>query len=91
MKCPKCAEAIDPRTAVPTRGEAAIAILLDWKTWAIAFVCMAVAGVVSHLLQNRGAAGGGAAVGLYVALRMGRLRKCPKCGRVDVPRANGAA
>lgn len=85
MACASCgAEVADDAWTAPSRGEAAKAILTDWKTWALAFGIFAVVGLITNALgvvQHTGA-GGGAAVGVLIATRMTRLRVCPACKRV---------
>lgn len=84
MNCPKCsAEIAVADLTTPTRGALARAVLTDWRVWALAVAVMLVSGVIAGALElpNAGA-GGGAVIGILVALRMGRLRACPKCGGV---------
>lgn len=88
MGCSKCGAAIEAAEwAIPTRGAAAAAILKDWRTWAVAFATFAIVGVLANALGRGGGTGAGAggAVGLMVALRMTRLRSCPRCHAVVSP------
>jgi len=63
------------------------AVLTDWRTWALAFGVMLLSGLIASLLGFRtsGGVGGGAAIGMLVAIRMTRLRVCPKCAAVVDP------
>lgn len=88
MACPKCsAEVAATEWQPPTRGEMAKGTLMDWRTWAIAVIIMSVTGLVLGMLNVRSGAGagGGAAVGMIIAIRMTKLRKCPKCAAVVTP------
>lgn len=85
MECPECRAAVEP--AAPSFGKAAKAVLLDWRTWAVAFGCFLLAGLLAQLLGlgSSAGAGAGAAVGLFVALRLTSLRRCPACSEVFRP------
>jgi hypothetical protein len=89
MNCPSCKSDFEPSTAgMPTAGERAIALLKDWRVWAVAFVSSIVAGVIAGVFHVRGGAGAAGMVGIYVAIRLGRIRKCPKCSKtlyIDSP------
>ena len=85
MTCPKCGAAVEASEWTgATRGAMAKAILLDWRTWVIAFAVMGLSGLLTRALgfASSGGVGGGAAVGMLVAMRMTRLRACPKCAAV---------
>jgi hypothetical protein len=86
MTCPSCGSTFEEGAAAAlTRKEASLALLKDWRVWAVAVGAMAAAGLVAGSLgfPGAGAGGGGAATGLFIATRMARLRKCPKCGAVS--------
>lgn len=88
MACPSCgAEVGNTDWQTPSRGALAKATLLDWKTWAISFAIMALVGVILTMLDmtRTTGVGGGAAVGVVLAMRMGRLRGCPKCQAIVHP------
>lgn len=90
MACPKCGAGIETSEWItPSRSDAAKTILKDWRTWALAFGVMIVASIIANMLGFRagGGAGGGAAIGMLVAMRMTRLRTCPKCAAVVEPAA----
>jgi hypothetical protein len=85
MNCPKCNAAISlSEVGTPTRGEIAKAILLDWRVWVIAFVVMMLSSFVANAIgtPSAGGIGGGAAIGVLIAIRMGKLRACPSCKAV---------
>jgi hypothetical protein len=89
MNCPKCnGEIAASELTAPPRGAVAKAILTDWRTWVTAFVVMAISGLIAGALNlpSAGGVGGGAAIGVLIAVRMGRLRTCPKCAAIiDAP------
>lgn len=60
-------------------------MLTDWRLWAIAFGCGLLAGVVSGVLGlGSGTLGAavGAPTGVYCAFRLGRVRRCGRCGSI---------
>jgi hypothetical protein len=83
MDCRKCKATFEPGDAGGlTYTQASVAILKDWKMWALAFVitlttCFLCEGV--GLARGWGGIGGGL-IGLAMWFRMRGLRKCPKCG-----------
>lgn len=91
MNCPKCnAEVAVSELTTPPRAAVAKAILTDWRTWALSFAVMALAGVIASLVNvpTAGGVGGGAAIGMLIAARMGRMRTCPRCNQtIDAPSA----
>ena len=87
--CPKCSAPVDPAAmAAPDVGERAKAIFLDWRVWVFAVVLNVVVGMINGVLHTSGTGFqllAGAGIGVFIALRMGKLRKCPSCSRVVVP------
>jgi hypothetical protein len=85
MDCRKCKATFEPGDASGlTQWQASVAILKDWKMWALAFVitltvCFLGEGV-GLLPGGWGAGIGGGLIGLIGVYRMRGLRKCPKCG-----------
>jgi hypothetical protein len=86
--CASCGP-IDPAEARPVPpGEAAGIVLRDWRTWALAVAAMVVVGLAVGALGATGVrlpagsvgAGGGAIIGLMVAARIARVRRCGRCG-----------
>lgn len=68
-------------------GAAFKRLLLDWRLWAIAFGSGLLGGVLSMAIDfhHPGAFIGGA-VGVYAALRVGRIRRCMQCGAaIELP------
>lgn len=86
MKCPKCNAAVEPgEFGKATAWEGAKAIVRDWRVWAVTVGAQAAAGVLAGGLGMRGGtlgAGASAAAGLFIALRMRTLRKCPRCNEM---------
>lgn len=85
MNCPKCNATISlAEVGTPTRGEIAKAILLDWRVWVASFVIMMLSGVLASAMNvpSAGGIGGGAIIGVLIAVRMGKLRACPSCKAV---------
>lgn len=84
--CPACG----PRQEVdlePVSGAGALAGLLlkDWRTWVVAFGAFMVTGMIGGALGLRGdalGAGAGAFVGLWLAVRVQRARRCKACKKV---------
>jgi len=61
-----------------------MAILKDWKTWAIAIAAAIVANLIAAALSfspTTGSAGAGAGIGIYIATQLGRMRTCPTCSK----------
>jgi hypothetical protein len=82
--CPACKESIETDDLVGvSNGRAALAVLRDWRVWALAFALSLAGGLLGAALgfSSLGALSGGA-TGVYGALRMGRMRRCPKCEKV---------
>lgn len=85
MICSKCHAEVDPAalTGAPG-GEVAKALITDWRVWGVALLANIAAGITGGVLHLTGLqVGAGAAAGLYIALRMRTLRKCPRCERVS--------
>ena len=83
MTCPACRAEVEP--VAPAHGQAVAALLRDWRIWAFAVAAMFAGGLICGALGvsgSIGAGGGGAATGLVIALRMGKLRSCPACQAV---------
>lgn len=82
MKCTHCqAEFESSELETPKRGELAKAILTDWRVWVFAFLVMGVSAFAMNLanMPSAGPVVGGALTGMAIAVRMGRLRGCPRC------------
>lgn len=82
MNCPRC-RADFPAPVPPPSVKHAVGLLLrEPQFWVVAVLLMLVAGVLASMLGRFGigGAGGGAACGFYVALRLRSLRVCPACG-----------
>lgn len=62
-------------------------LLLDWRLWAIAFGFGLLGGALTTVIEfNHIGALIGAPVGIYAALRVGRIRRCQQCGAtVELP------
>ena len=85
MICSKCNAEVDPAAlAGAPFGQVAKALLTDWRVWAVAVAANVAAGIAAGVLHiARLQAGAGAAAGLYIAMRMRTLRKCPRCEAVS--------
>jgi len=87
--CPACARTHSTaQLTTPTRLRAALAIVKDWRVWGSAILlCLLIgaAGGALGLELNPGAMMG-APIGLYAVLRMTRMRACPSCDTVSVPK-----
>ena len=84
MNCKKCKATFEPGDAGDlSYGRVAMAILKDWKTWALGLVIMLPALFLCEgvgLAPGWGAGIGGGLYGLSIFYRTLGLRKCPKCG-----------
>jgi hypothetical protein len=67
-------------------------LLLDWRLWAIAFGFGLLGGALSELIEFKQVGPLiGVPVGLYAALRVGRIRRCQQCGAaVELPFTSGS-
>ena len=83
ISCPGCSAANEPGALRPvTYGEAAKATLKDWRVWLFAFGVTIAFGMLSGGLnvgQRYVGAVSGGLIGVFLMLRMGRLRRCPAC------------
>jgi hypothetical protein len=79
--CPDCKGTdFEP---VSGAGDLAKLILKDWRTWVVAFGAFLASGMLGAALHVRGdATGAGALVGLWLAIRVQRARRCRACKRV---------
>ena len=62
-----------------------VGMLTDWRLWALGFGAGMVAGATTGALGvGQGVVGAavGAPMGLYCAMRLGRVRKCGKCNKI---------
>lgn len=88
MTCPTCGAAVPAdQWKVPSRGDAAKAVLSDWRTWAGSLAAFAAVGLVTGLVGvgHYASAGAGGFIGMMVAVRMTRLRTCPSCSAIVTP------
>ncbi len=81
--CPKCGvlTAIDLEPA-PLR-EAYRVIFKDWRTWATVFGVTLGLGVIVgslHLPTASVGAGAGGFIGIYLGVRVSKMRRCRRCG-----------
>lgn len=83
--CPACKETVEhAELGVPTRWNAGVAVLKDWRLWAIGFGGGIAGGMLGGALElsfNPGA-WVGAPIGIFVGYRLFRMRICPKCKKV---------
>lgn len=84
MDCKKCKATFEPGDASGlTYVQASVAILKDWRTWALGLVIMLPVMFLCEgvgLVRGWGGAIGGGLMGLMMFYRTRGLRKCPKCG-----------
>ena len=85
--CPKCEAKVEIADLLsPNKMIASLVVLKDLRIWACAIGMYAALGLLTGLLGWNGtvaASGVGAMVGLVIAIRLGTVRKCPKCSAID--------